>query len=1464
VEFDREQLETLLRAAFDKGRLSAFPEADDTPDVVKSWDESLHPRGDDGKFINKGEINAAAKDPAKAAELRGRVTDPGERKKLNAAITDHQTRKQFKTPAGFGEGLRGGKAKPSADPFSREPHATGPHDAHPKPNRPTVHETVASLRSARESGFGPGELSDAAEMLGTHTADELQEIKRQLGIRATGRKAELANKILLAAAGVGYAEEGFTGRQYAKDGTLRHYEDGQLVHIEKASEHDRDLRVTVEQAHALIDGHIRNGTVLTDEGKREIARTLHYGMTIRDIDELKRRLGLKAAGRRKELYAQRIADLVSDRERTARMSPDHPSGKPDPLGQFGSLEERLRHVESLQARYGANGVHPDRMATVHDAADRLKRAIESPFASFSPESARDEVKGSVNDLYSGAEYAAAAAAAGIPLTHKGEGTPLQRLSAAVHELAKAKQGIPDDAGGPDGPKNYVDNLGGVGVDRSHVLRGDTFANKDYLKEIGAKWNKDLAVWSVPEGSLSMLPPGVTANRLEDDPVLNPARRQPVAGNGLTDPDLSARSKPSDHTHRVVGNTYPVRGAIKRAGGRWDGTHGHWTIDEDGAKLLPEGVTAEPIPGRVAAKKAGWEPSLNSKPPLVTDPDRVAELEADTAKRDADLSALKAPKDGVDVGGLIESQHERERKKADEAEQYTRDREAQRAKWQQESQERNRGKVGLDPNATPPAEMGHPEGHIHNALAKRFGIPPEAVRDVLDTDVSELRRRDKATDQIRSNTATPTTNHEKFPHGSAKINAYQSDEKEAYVDYMTKFDPKKLKQTESEDGIKKTDHYQNYLDWARQGSEPPPLHVYDSTDGKGDLVTTNRRRSLAAAEAGLESVPAWHGPLNKETGNPLKYGDIHAAANELRAKTAQSPAPQSAPPEPLPPVSPDGVPPAPVTPVEPPAEGERAAKLPTVVADPDHAATRAILESKMAEAKEGEGNKANGKGDRESWARHHDELEDQYHALTGRVRTLAEHEKQVARAKSRKDEGRLAVLAKQEAAVHAKHLDDHLAKLDKRIAKEDESHTWANHVLQNHGKIKWDSEMETVYGSVKDAIENGMSPKMFAYGPAVEAAIKAGIPRRSFGPAAAKRNGVLPPDERAQSIDQIAQAMESAGTLSTPSHRNSTDYLLEKISCGETHDGSHDDNRQALAAERSGLHAERDGTPEADKRLVESMRDGKKPKAAKTPKPADPAPESSSVAMDNPNAPEGESKPFDMDAAMKFMAGGKPADGPKSTGPTDLFGRPLPKTYASPKGDQLSLDDHIGTVWVDKAKEHAESLGGKVEKLGHDWTFHTNGKKYQVGPAGEGYPVTEVGGSAKGPVQPKPIEKMADDEYLQHLSKKFMEKVESGESGYKPGSVKIGKDGVMRLWQGKTNGGWSKPAFFEPAWTQAAYDTGLPHPMSRMRVDPDAPDTATTHGKASAVPIGVTDKSDYESQGKGVRKSVQSPVYELIL
>lgn len=278
-----------------------------------------------------------------------------------------------------------------------------------------------------------------------------------------------------------------------------------------------------------------------------------------------------------------------------------------------------------------------------------------------------------------------------------------------------------------------------------------------------------------------------------------------------------------------------------------------------------------------------------------------------------------------------------------------------------------------------------------------------------------------------------------------------------------------------------------------------------------------------------------------------------------------------------------------------------AETPAVVepANP-HAARIAELEAKMKEARAAANNTALSKPERFVNRRYLGELEDERNELAGIIRTPDEHAAAIAFSRKNVQDDRVAKLEAQTPAVHARHIDNHLAKLDKRIAKMDEANTWAAHVAKEHGKVKWDSEMETVYGSPKEAIEVGFPKHLIA--------------DESKG-------------ETGSSIDQIAQSMESRGDLQVPRGRNATDYLIEKLSSGETFDGGHDEHRQSLAAERDAIKGGRDGTPEADAAIVEQLKAGKvaarkKPSGHQQSIPEPESGELSTGAMDNPHAPEG--------------------------------------------------------------------------------------------------------------------------------------------------------------------------------------------------------------------------------------------------
>lgn len=174
-----------------------------------------------------------------------------------------------------------------------------------------------------------------------------------------------------------------------------------------------------------------------------------------------------------------------------------------------------------------------------------------------------------------------------------------------------------------------------------------------------------------------------------------------------------------------------------------------------------------------------------------------------------------------------------------------------------------------------------------AVAKRFGIPAQTVHDILTTPADELARRDKymAPSSGRDDAVGPTLDYEKHPLGTAKIDSSRhatGETDNAYVDYLREFDPHELKTSEHEDGISKSGSVAKYVEWAKAGHQAPPISVFDSSNGNGDLVSTNRRRVLAAREAGTKLV-GWHGVNNKETGLPLRYGDVKKAAAELGVK-----------------------------------------------------------------------------------------------------------------------------------------------------------------------------------------------------------------------------------------------------------------------------------------------------------------------------------------------------------------------------------------------------------------------------------------------------------------------------------------------------------------------------------------------------------------------------------------------------
>lgn len=55
--------------------------------------------------------------------------------------------------------------------------------------------------------------------------------------------------------------------------------------------------------------------------------------------------------------------------------------------------------------------------------------------------------------------------------------------------------------------------------------------------------------------------------------------------------------------------------------------------------------------------------------------------------------------------------------------------------------------------------------------------------------------------------------------------------------------------------------QDYIQWQKEGHEPPPLSVIRTASG--NLRSCNRRRWLAAREAGIKMLKCWYSPTHPE-------------------------------------------------------------------------------------------------------------------------------------------------------------------------------------------------------------------------------------------------------------------------------------------------------------------------------------------------------------------------------------------------------------------------------------------------------------------------------------------------------------------------------------------------------------------------------------------------------------------------
>lgn len=164
------------------------------------------------------------------------------------------------------------------------------------------------------------------------------------------------------------------------------------------------------------------------------------------------------------------------------------------------------------------------------------------------------------------------------------------------------------------------------------------------------------------------------------------------------------------------------------------------------------------------------------------------------------------------------------------------------------------------------------------LADRFTLPIQVVRNVLSGSVEEMRERYLYF--APSNGDLPELDYPKHDRYTVQM-MNVSDPMDAYIDYIDVVDPCKVTPSEPENGIRLHPTFSRYVKWYLEGHMPPYPAVFEQIlDGKRKLIGASRRRILAAQEAGIPALHVWLGRWNRETGLPLKYGDIIKATKEM--------------------------------------------------------------------------------------------------------------------------------------------------------------------------------------------------------------------------------------------------------------------------------------------------------------------------------------------------------------------------------------------------------------------------------------------------------------------------------------------------------------------------------------------------------------------------------------------------------
>jgi hypothetical protein len=103
-----------------------------------------------------------------------------------------------------------------------------------------------------------------------------------------------------------------------------------------------------------------------------------------------------------------------------------------------------------------------------------------------------------------------------------------------------------------------------------------------------------------------------------------------------------------------------------------------------------------------------------------------------------------------------------------------------------------------------------------------------------------------------------------------VGTYRVEKYTGVVQQLVEVDPKELAISEEEGPGRAHSSFPAYVQWAKEGKLPPPVNVVWNQPTKR-WMSTNRRRVLAARDAGLQKILAWRDATNDD-GTPVKHSD----------------------------------------------------------------------------------------------------------------------------------------------------------------------------------------------------------------------------------------------------------------------------------------------------------------------------------------------------------------------------------------------------------------------------------------------------------------------------------------------------------------------------------------------------------------------------------------------------------------